>query len=120
MNINIINTNKKNDTLVGGIGREAVVKFISENTNTIKFLQVDAWIDKPYIMVGRIKTKSVLLQVNDERLQIKAADKFKTALVNIPLDAVCDMIVEKYSDTDYEIRFKLEETKVNYKVWIEL
>lgn len=120
MNTNTINTNKKNDTLVGGIGKEAVIKFISEKTDVIKFVQVDMWIDKPYIMVGRIQTKSVLIRLEEERLQIKTMDKFKTTLVNVPLDAVCDMDIVKYSDTDYEIRFKLEETKINYKVWIEL
>ena len=82
-------------------------------------VSIDTHIDKPVMLLNRIRKESAYIVVEKDRLIIQAADKYRTHLININMEMIQNIQTIIYSDKMFQVIFELKNMSIKYKITIE-
>ena len=77
-------------------------------------VRIDTYMDEPYIMIARIIENGVSPLIENGRFVLRKADRKKTVLINLPLEAIEDCVTKMYAESHYQVLFKIHN--VCYKI----
>ena len=80
---------------------------------------VDTYINQPYMLINRVRNESVYISTEEDRLTIKAVDKYKTHIVNIKMELIQNVQKVSCSDEIVTVVFELRGTGIKFKITVE-
>lgn len=80
-------------------------KIFSENK--VSEINIDTYIDKPFMLFSRMKEKNVITENINGRIIFSKSDRYKTRIVSILFDKIENCIVKQYASNQYEFYFNL-------------
>lgn len=86
------------------------------NGNKISEINIDTYIDEPFMLFSRIKEKNVITKNVDGRIIFSKSDRHKTHIVSILFDKIKNCMVKQYTSNQYEFHFELYG--MNYKILV--
>ena len=86
------------------------------SNNRFKTLHMDMYSLDPYMLFMRSIENNVTVIFENDRIIICKKDRHKTHIMNILFECVDNCIIKKYSDSQYEIIFAINN--VSYKMLV--
>lgn len=109
-------TMKKENNIVSLNNVETALKDVLTKKVTIS---IDTYIDKPAMLLNRVREVSAYIVIENDRLIVHATDRHKTHLVNVKMELIQNVRIITYSDRLFQVIFELMDMGVKYSLSIE-
>lgn len=86
------------------------------NNNNFKSLHMDMYSLNPYMLFMRSMEKNLMVTIENNRVIIRKKDRYKTHIMDVPIEQIDRCIIKEYNNMQYEIILAIKD--VYYKMLI--